>query len=266
MKESTTRHSYLNRLTWAARWQLPPKEAAEVAADYADLLAGDGRTEEALMQEVGAPWRAVRLVRPPKSYGRWLIVFALLSACLALPLYWLLVWYTPTLSGVQWSSFIFGLFFLGAGLGLSLFWFGRQGQREQGGLPLSWYACMAGLLVLLACVWGLTYCCFSPKLLEWAARWRPAQVGQTIHAGLKLIGLLAALAGLLGAVLARLTDRRWRAVYVLGLTVLLMALLLYSVLTSMDLTTTGELWWFPYLWRMALLTAAGLAGTGVSLC
>lgn len=266
MKGSITRRSYLDRLTWAARWQLPPKEAAEVAADYADLLAEDGRTEEALIQEVGAPWRAVRLVRPPKSYGRWLIVFALLSACLALPLYWLLARCSPTLSGVQWSSFIFGLFFLGAGLGLSLFWFGRQGQREQDGLPLSWYACIAGLLVLLVCVCGLTCLCFSPKLLEWAARWRPAQVGQTIHAGLKLIGLLAALAGLLGAALARLTDRRWRAVYVLGLTVLLTALLLYSVLTSMDLSIAVEDWWVTYARRMALLAAAGLAGTGVSLC
>ena len=60
---------YLTRLTQAARWQLPPKEAAEVAADYRDILAGDGRTEEALVQEVGTPWQAVRLGRPPKSYG-----------------------------------------------------------------------------------------------------------------------------------------------------------------------------------------------------
>ena len=42
------------------------------------------------------------------------------------------------------------LVLLGGGLGLSLFWFGRQGQREE--LSRSRYACMAGLLVLLACV------------------------------------------------------------------------------------------------------------------
>ena len=81
-----------------------------------------------------------------------------------------------------------------------------------------------------------------------------------------MIGLLAALAGLLGAVWARLADRRWRAVYVLGLTVLLAALLLCSVLTSMDLSLSGERWWVPYALRMALLTALGLVGTGVSLC
>lgn len=258
------KQDYLTRLTRAARWQLPPKEAAEVAADYGDMLAGDGRTEKALIQEVGTPWQAVRLVRSPKSYGRWLLVFALLAGCLALPLYWLLVWYTPMLSGVWWSGFIFGLLLLGGGLGLSLFWFGRQGRRER--LSRSWYACMAGLAVLLACVWGLTGVCFSPKLIELAARWDPGRVGPAIHTCLRLIGLLAALAGLLGAVRARLADRRWRAVYVLGLTVLLAALLLYSVLTSMDLTATGEPWWFPYLWRMALLTGLGLAGTEVSLC
>ena len=263
MKQKKT---YLERVARAARWQLPPEEAAEVVADYADLLSGDSRPEEALIQEVGAPWRAVRLVRPPRSYGRWLTVFALLCACLALPLYWLLVRYTPTLNGVQWSSFIFGLFFLGTGLGLSLFWFGRQGRRERDGLPRSWYACVAGLLALLVCVWGLVYVSFSPVLLEWAARWRPVQVGQTVHMGLKLIGLLSALAGLLGAVRARLAGRRWRAVYVLGLTALLTTLLLYSVLTSMDLSVSVDGWWRPYALRMALLTAAGLAGTGVSLC
>ena len=255
---------YLTRLTQAARWQLPPKEAAEVVADYRDMLAGDGRTEEALVQEVGTPWQAVRLVRPPKSYGRWLLAFTALAGCLALPLHWLLLRYTPTLSGFWWSSFIFSLFLLGGGLGLSLFWFGRQGQREE--LSRSWYACMAGLLVLLACVWGLAGVCFSPKLLELAAQWEPRRVGQSVRTCLELIGLLAALAGLLGAVWARLADRRWRAVYVLGLTVLLAALLLCSVLTSMDLSLSGERWWVPYALRMALLTALGLVGTGVSLC
>ena len=73
---------YLTRLTQAARWQLPPKEAAEVAADYRDILAGDGRTEGALVQEVGTPWQAVRLVRSPKSYGRWVMAFTELAGCM----------------------------------------------------------------------------------------------------------------------------------------------------------------------------------------
>lgn len=256
------KQDYLARLTCAARWQLPPEEAAEVVADYRDMLAGDSRTEKELVQEVGSPWRAVRMVRSPRSYGRWLAVFSLLVLCLALPLYWLLAWYTPRLNGVRWSGFVFGLFLLGAGMGLSMLWFGRQGQRERHGLSICWYAAAAGLLLMLAVVWGLTWLCFSPKLLELAARWEPAHVGVAVAMCLRLIGLLAALLALLGMVRARLADRRWRAVYVLGLTVLLATLLLYSILTSMDLSFG----WRFYALRMALFTALGLAGTGVSLC
>ena len=35
---------YLQRLTWAARWQLPAAEADEVVSDYAELLEEDPRS------------------------------------------------------------------------------------------------------------------------------------------------------------------------------------------------------------------------------
>ena len=262
MKQQMT---YLDRLARAARWQLPPGEAAEVVADYADLLAGDNRPEAVLRREVGTPWRAVRLVRPAKSYGRWLAIFALLTACLALPLLRIFSGYGPFLRGPWWDRFTFGLFCLGAGLGLSLFWFERQGRREDAKLPGSLYLCIAALLVLLAGVWGLACPIFSPALLARLAG-LGSDVGPVFHVALKLIGLLAALTGLLGAVRARLADRRWRAVYVLGLTVVLVALLYYSLLTGMDLSASFPGWERPFALRMALLTLAGLAGTGVSLC
>ena len=73
------------------------------------------------------------------------------------------------------------------------------------------------------------------------------------------------LTGLFGLVQARLGDRRWRAVYILGLTGVLTSLFVWSMLSSMSLDfSTG--WQTPLLIKLSLRTFAGLAGTAVALC
>ncbi len=47
------RWDYLSRLSLAARWYLPPAEAAEVLEDYREIV--EGRSEEELRREVGGP-------------------------------------------------------------------------------------------------------------------------------------------------------------------------------------------------------------------
>ena len=64
------RRDYLSRLSRAARWYLPPAEAAEVLEDYREIVAG--RSEEELRRDLGTPRAAMRQLAQPKAYRRWL--------------------------------------------------------------------------------------------------------------------------------------------------------------------------------------------------
>ena len=74
------------------------------------------------------------------------------------------------------------------------------------------------------------------------------------------------LIGLRGLLLSRLGDRRWSAVYVLGLAGVILSLSVWALLTSLyiDLSAVG---WQTLVWiRYLFITFMGLLGTGVSLC
>ena len=74
------RRDYLSKLTRALRWYLPPAEAAEVLEDYREIV--EGRSEEELRREVGAPWETARRLAQPKAHRRWLAAFGTLTVCL----------------------------------------------------------------------------------------------------------------------------------------------------------------------------------------
>lgn len=252
---------YLQRLTWAARWQLPAAEADEVVSDYAELLEEDPRSYEEQRQSFGTPYQAVRLLADGWGYHRWLAVFGVLALCLLFPLLWM---YGLSVR-VQLSEGIY-LFFLLLGGILSLIWFRRQGRKSA---PLSR---LLPLLLGLTALLGLLVCLmawpvFQPRLLgSFLTVFAPLQLGTLYRLALETIALLAAAAGLLGLLLARLKDRRWIALYVLGLAVVLLAFLLYGLLTSMSLDTAADSWQIPYVVRMAQAGVLGLIGMGVALC
>lgn len=60
--------------------------------------------------------------------------------------------------------------------------------------------------------------------------------------------------------------RRWLAVYVLGLTVMVLGVAVLALLSSMNLDVTAPGWWMPVLPEYLVITGLGLVGTGVSLC
>ena len=81
-------------------------------------------------------------------------------------------------------------------------------------------------------------------------------------------GVLAALAGLVGLIQAKCHDRRWLALYVLGVTVAVLVGFIEFNMKRMDVD------WIPtieefraYLMaRLLPIGAVGLLGTGVALC
>ena len=62
---------------------------------------------------------------------------------------------------------------------------------------------------------------------------------------------------------ARAVARRWRAVYVLSLCALMMALKISSMFVYFDVSSTPIEWAFS---TMLELTVVGIAGAGAALC
>lgn len=252
------RRDYLSKLTRAARWYLPPAEAAEVLEDYREIVAG--RSEEELRREVGAPRETARQLAQPKAYRRWLAVFAALSACVAVPM-------VMALDDVYWSPLIRPgctlAFFLGTGL--SFVWFRENGMREDR-LPRGIAVLLAAILLGMAWVlfWAGLVLTESWTLLDTIAERviRPC----SLHQALAIEILAMGAASILGLVNARSGDYRWRAVYVLGLSGTILTISFYLLLSSMNFDGFTPGWWMPYVIRYAIVTLTGLLGTGVSLC
>lgn len=264
------KRDYLSRLSRAARWYLPPEEAAEVLEDYREIV--EGRTEEELRRDLGTPRMVARQLVQKRDYRRWLAVFAGLTACVVLPSadgvlseisqqlirlfdIWLFV------GGIAQTS-RYAEWMLPLGTALALVWFQRNGRKEQA--PSKWLAPLLAVLLLgiawvsflawtlFAEQWGLLNSLFPEN--HWLMRF-----------SLGLYSLAAGMAGMLGLVKARLTDRRWRAVYVLGLTGAAACLFVWKMFSSMTLDLSSG-WQSPLVMRYAFILLLGLIGTGVSLC
>ena len=253
---------YWRRLSLAARWRLPPAEAREVLADYQDMFSQDERSEEELRRDLGSPVQAVQVLTQPKAYRRWLVVFWALAACLLLPALYVL----PISVNVVLAFFGTGLCrnfesaawpLMAAGLALSLVWFRRQGPRT-GPFPKKILPLLAVGLAGVACVWGMIWLCLA-RTSDLPLYFHP------LDGWLSWLVFILALLGVFALVKARMDDRRWRAVYILGLTAAVLWLSQLSMLHSINLEFSGY-WQMPFLRHYILLTAVGLVGAGASLC
>lgn len=258
------RKDYLSSLSRAARWCLPPAEAAEVLEDYRDLIEQEPRSEEALRRDLGNPKDAVGQLVQVKAYRRWLKVFAALTVCALFPAV------GPILSRLFWWNEIFWFTqldwaYLLAGWVLSFLWFQRNGRKEDA-LPREIFLTM--LVPLAGMVWcwyvALSAMYWQTQLYEFLSR--NPMLGPSIHLVLLCDGFIMGLAGLFGLVRARMGDRRWRAVYVLGLAGAVLSMSVWALLSCMDLSFSDPNWQTPILVRYIAITVLGLVGTGASLC
>ncbi len=256
------KRDYFSRLSLWARWYLSKKEAAEVLEDYREII--DGRSEEELRRDIGRPKDAVCCLVQPAVYQRWLKVFAVLSAAVLIPavspffhhrMFW---WNIPYAVNQIPEAMLLAVWIL------SFLWFRQNGGRTAAfpkavllwmlvpaaGMVWAWYIASAALYQLTVL---RDYLIQHPLL------------GQGIHLTLLWSGLAMGLVSLLGLIKARLGDRRWRALYVFGLTGTLLNLSVWAFLTSMNLDVHPG-WQTPILIRCMSITVLGLAGTAVSLC
>lgn len=272
------KRDYLSRLSRAARWYLPPAEAAEVLEDYREIV--EDRSEEELRRDLGAPRTVVRQLAQPREYRCWLAVFAVLAACVLLPavlpvlsvlsgmvmfkfhaysMDWL--WWFPNL-----CAKIIPLHggFLVAGTALALVWFRRgSGQERRRGLPKGGVPLLVLSLIGIAVQWLVAW--FSLEMVETLTYTQ--KMVDTIRLTMVLDMFVMGAVGMFALVKARMADRRWRTVYILALAGSILGLSVFAVWTSMDVSSFGtDGWQTPYRIRYIAITVFGLIGTGVSLC
>lgn len=262
--------NYLSRLSRAARWYLPPVEAAEVLEDYREIVAD--RPEEELRREVGGPWETARRLAQPRAYRRWLAVFGALSVCLLLPMVDTLA---QELSLLLYKLFQVHYLWGGVpvtsrltvllnplGIALSLIWLRRGGERGKA-LPGGILPLLVILLLGMAWVWFLTWVTLTE---HWAVvDFLFPSHGRAVEQTLALFIAFAGAAGMAGLIKTRLGDRRWLAVYILSLAGAGAAIFFWRMMTRMTFDESPG-WQIPYWLRLISITAMGLLGTGVSLC
>lgn len=249
------------RLSWWAHWYLPRGEAENVVAGYGDKTgapscAGAERPRDA----------AKKFVRP-QSYYVWLGVFIILSACAVIPVLSSRKFGWNAMRVVWGSLFSTGFplyrIFLAAGVVVPLLWF----RRRKGDKNPPLHKPIAVMLAILVITMGIMWWMLCDYEHIFFSGLDPILGG--LHAGelnamvMKCIAALLAAVGVAGLVNARAIDRRWRAVYVLSLTVLMMALKISTMFSSLDISSTPIEWAFA---TMVELTVVGIIGTVVSLC
>lgn len=273
---------YMARLGRWARWMLPRQEAEDVLADYRDIVGTPPRPDDELLRELGKPRSVIRPLAQTKQYRTWLAVFVVMAACILLPadsplpcgLYF--VWFN--LFHTDIPGFTFCRLFLIVGLALSLVWFRPRQGEEKAPLPRSIIITLAMLLAVMALVWwafwqitlypegALSNPIFHLPIGFWWPLGGDYVGGNLLSFLLEWSAIPLAVVGMTGLVKARLRDRRWRAVYFLSLSVMLLAFAVLALLTSMDVSSEPDTWWVFTRQLCIEITVFGLIGTGVSLC
>lgn len=247
---------YMTQLSKWARWMLPRQEAEDVIASYHDILGAQSGEEQ--IRSLGKPRSVVKAAAQPGQYRIWLAVFSVLAVCVIAPI-------VMAYHEVYWDRTIMPAFmlFLFLGVGLSL-WNFRQKSAQKGTLPRGIVLLSALLLIGMAGVWFLA----ALVLTESWGMLNLLVPTPTAAQGLRLLlclGILAmALITLCGLVKARLEDHRWRAVYILGLSGVLLGLSFWLLLRSLNLDAAPG-WQAPILLKYVFITMLGLIGSGVAL-
>ncbi len=273
---------YMTRLERWARWMLPRQEAEDVLADYRDIVGSPPRPEEELLRDLGKPRSVIRPLAQPRQYRTWLAAFAVMAACLLIPAYSPLpgglyfVWFNMFVSDIP--GFTFCRFFLIVGAAVSLVWFRPRKGEAKAPLPRAVPIALAVLLAFMALVWWAFWqltlypggALVNPIFHLPFGFWWPLS---DVYVGGNLLMLLLECAAvplmILGAaalVKARTRDRRWRAVYFLSLSAMMLAFAVLALLTSMDVSSAPDTWWLYTRQACIEITAIALLGTGVSLC
>jgi len=200
----------------------------------------------------------------------------LIPAWAPLPLGPYFIWFNMFYTSIL--GFDFCRLFLIGGLVLSMAWFRPRKEEPKTPLPRSIPIALAVLLVFMGLTWwtfwqialypegALANPVFHLPITFWWPLGGDFVGGNLITFLLEWSAIPLAVLGIVALVKARTRDRRWRAVYFLSLSVMMLAFCVLNLLSSMDATAASDMWRTPTQQYCAVITAVGLVGTGVALC
>ena len=128
--------------------------------------------------------------------------------------------------------------------------------------------CLFTALLLVLLLVGVAVAVVMAGLSIQVWKWiPPVWYGRIAFGTLLFAGTVGTVFGFLGLVKARLSDYRWRSLYVMGLTVLAECVLVLALLVSTAVdASSSSVWFVPYIYHLGIIGVAGFVGTGVSLC
>lgn len=244
----TNQKEYLASFSWAVRWRLSASQAEEVISDYTEILS-QSTSEDEIEKKWGNPYEAARLLGEPKAYRAWLVVFALLTVCLLLPVLWILKPWIFNLSyAVNYGSLVLGI-------GLCFYGF-RPPKNKSARCPkaLIYFVFLLSFIHILM-IGGLSALWMNASALPYDLPY-----GKIAASMIKVWGLGAAAFGMWGLFQARTKDYRWRTLYVLGLTGSMVAVSIYGALTGIEISDFSKVWFDSLIMDWCTYSAAGLVG------
>lgn len=247
---------YWKQLSRAIHWRLPEADAKDVMMDYKEILSQHPDDQgDTLVQSLGKPAQVARTLMQTKDYYRWLLVFGVLVVCLLIPEI-MLLWNRFSQHSIPILYFIF---LFGFAISLILFHPRRRVKTE-----LLRSRKLLILLLILMAVMVITGVFLVSLFVQYWKFVPLSQYGPMGHWSLLLTGTIAAIFSVYGLVQARLTDRRWCALYVLGLAILMACAILGAILTSQEVQSMET--FNAMLIHPVILCVVGIFGMGVSLC
>lgn len=223
--------SFFTQLNLALHWYLPQLEADEVREDYRDMQRQAAEAGEVFPPKEDNPLKIARNLSDRREYRRWLLAFGVMLACpLAVGAY-LVNYYFPLF---DWqNSVFFTQMFFWLGLLAALHW-NRHSRRRLPALPrpprLSAGCAALAVFNLVSLGLAISWTVYIMLVPDYYNMWINGTIMNTYIALVCLPNILYCLAAVLRC---RLENRRWLALYVVGITLLLGAMLYLDYLHTM---------------------------------
>lgn len=259
-----TKSEYIGHFSQNAKWKLSYQEAEEVIEDYEGFFSQSGRDEHDICLELGNPTAAVKALSSRMSYGYWLTIFSIQAIALFVP-YFILLASNPPLSFILSHPDVnphIILTLAGFGVMVSLVFFRPQKKYLDKKIPKTIFFSLV-VLFLFAFILGILVTVFFYQLYDTNTIPFYSLLLPSI---LFLSGTLFTAAGIWSLIKSRICDRRWRAVYILALTLLLITISIFDLLTSLDIKNNIFHIVIQELQFDAVMGGIGILACGGSLC
>ena len=266
-----TKQEYMKKFSFFARWYLPAAEAEDVIIDYSEMLR-DHPDSSSIDHELENPRQAAKLLMEKKSYRRWISAFVLMVFCLLIPT-------SQMLRGWFYRRpFRLMLLLLFIGAAAALLYFRPRDKALRSPLPKrllpALIALTASAVISALLLAGLANGFW--KVFGTVVGSHGVAVGRYgLYAGmiLQAFAAFSLTASFYGLVKARTDNHRWRALYIMALTALIVCTLVYATLHHMNLSLASDAFLRDYLIGLnkdviglGVFGLVGLTATGVALC